>query len=192
MLLVFDSTWCRLAETKAAVRNESSWIDTPQWSKRSHHAQNKVPQTPFFCAQQMSVRSCQIWRWMFWMNWAVVWSSSLDPHSLSRPEVSPRWPHEVFFRVCGLDSFVECVLGLGHQFHTGIHPQTPKLPPKGGRGISDVSPLSGISGLPVWSHFSICPLLFFCLILSLFMSYLFLLLAHFPDLFFPKPPYSER
>ena len=52
----------------------------------------------------------------------------------------------------------------------------------------------GISGLSVWSHFSISPLLFFCLVLSLFLSYPFLLffLAHSPDLFFPKPPFSER
>ena len=33
------------------------------------------------------------------------------------------------------------------------------------RGISDVSPLSGISWLSV--HFSVSPLLFFCLVLSL-------------------------
>ena len=32
-------------------------------------------------------------------------------------------------------------------------------------------PLSGISGLSVWSYFSISPLLFFCLVLSLFLSY---------------------
>ena len=36
----------------------------------------------FFCVQ-MLVWSSQIWRLMFFMNWAVVWSSSLDPHSLS-------------------------------------------------------------------------------------------------------------
>ena len=53
-------------------------------------------------------------------------------------------------------------------------------------------PLSGISRLPVWSHFSVYPLLFFCLVLSLFLSYPFLLLAHSPDLFSPKPPFSER
>ena len=39
--------------------------------------------------------------------------------------------------------------------------------PKGGRGVFDVSPLSGISGLSVWSHFYISPLLFFCLVLLL-------------------------
>ena len=33
----------------------------------------------FFCVQ-MLVWSCQIWRRMFLMNWAVVWNSSLDPH----------------------------------------------------------------------------------------------------------------
>ena len=33
---------------------------------------------------------------------------------------------------------------------------------------------------------------FFCLVLSLFLSYPFLVLAHFPDFFFPKPPFSER
>ena len=58
-------------------------------------------------------------------------------------------------------------------------------PPKRGRGISDVSPLSGISGLSVWSRFSISPLLFCCLVLSLFLSYPF---GPFPWLSPPKPP----
>ena len=65
-------------------------------------------------------------------------------------------------------------------------------PPKGGRGISDVSPLSGISRLPVRWHFSVSPLLFFSLVLSLFLTYPLLLLAHSPNLFFPKLPCSER
>ena len=61
---------------------------------------------------------------------------------------------------------------------------------KGGRGISDVSPLSGILGLSVWSHFSLymSPLLFFCLVLLLFYAFafgpfswpLFSLNLHFP------------
>ena len=63
--------------------------------------------------------------------------------------------------------------------------------PEGRPGISGVSPLSGISGLSVWSHFSTSPLLFFCLILLLFLPYPCLLLAHSPDFFFPKPPFSE-
>ena len=37
----------------------------------------------------------------------------------------------------------------------------------------------------VWSHFSISSLLFLCLLLPLFLSYPFMLLAHSPDLFFP-------
>ena len=37
----------------------------------------------------------------------------------------------------------------------------------------------------------ISPLLFFCLVLLLFLSYPFLLLAHSPDFFFPKPPFSK-
>ena len=52
--------------------------------------------------------------------------------------------------------------------------------------------LSGISGLPVLSHFSIFPPLFFYRVLSLFLSYPFVLLAHSHDLFFPKLPFSER
>ena len=32
---------------------------------------------------------------------------------------------------------------------------------------------------------------FFCLVLLLFLSYPFLLLVHSPDLFFPKPPFTE-
>ena len=66
-------------------------------------------------------------------------------------------------------------------------------PSKGGLGISDVSPLSGISGLScsLIPFFYISSLVF-CIFLLLFLSYLFLLLAHSPDLFFPKPPFSER
>ena len=64
--------------------------------------------------------------------------------------------------------------------------------PEGRSGISDVSFLSGISVLSVWSHVTISPLLFFCLVLSLFRSDSFLLLAHSHDLLFPKPPFSER
>ena len=36
------------------------------------------------------------------------------------PEVSPRWP-QVYSFECELDSFVECVFGLGHQFHMDPH-----------------------------------------------------------------------
>ena len=51
--------------------------------------------------------------------------------------------------------------------------------------------MSGISELSVWSHFSMSPLVFFCLVPSLFLSYPFLIWAHSPDLFslhlhFPK------
>ena len=53
-------------------------------------------------------------------------------------------------------------------------------------------PLSGISGLSVWFHFSISPLLFFCLVLSLFLFYPFQPLAHSPDPFYTKLPFPER
>ena len=65
--------------------------------------------------------------------------------------------------------------------------------PEGRPGIPNVSPVSGISGLSLWFHFSIIsPLLFFCLVLLLFLSYPFLLLAHSPDIFSPKPPFSRK
>ena len=64
--------------------------------------------------------------------------------------------------------------------------------PEGRPGISYVSPLFGISGLSVLSHFSISLLLFFCLVLSFFLSFPFLFLARSRDLFFPKPPFSVR
>ena len=44
--------------------------------------------------------------------------------------------------------------------------------PKGRPGMSDVSPLSGISGLSFDSTL-LFPLLFFCLVLLIFLSYLF-------------------
>ena len=53
-----------------------------------------------------------------------------------------------------------------------------------------IPPRSGISGLSVWSHFTIS-LLFFCLVPLLFLSCPFLLLAYSTDFFFPKPPFSK-
>ena len=51
--------------------NDYSW--TFEWESSSS-----------FCVQ-MPVWSCQNWRWLFLVNWAVVWSFSfMDPHSLSR------------------------------------------------------------------------------------------------------------
>ena len=52
-------------------------------------------------------------------------------------------------------------------------------------------PLSGISGISVWSHCSVSPLLFFCIVLLLFLSYPFcfwpILLTSFSlKLHFPK------
>ena len=91
-------------------------------------------------------------------------------------------------------SFLHLFLGYVHCFilHTLLY-----LAPEGRPGISDAPPpsLSGISGLPVWYHFSILYislLLLFCLALLLFLSYPFLLLAHSPEFFVPKPPFSER
>ena len=59
--------------------------------------------------------------------------------------------------------------------------------PEGRPGMSDVSPLSGISGLSVDSTL-LSPLLFFCLVLLLFLFYLFFLClqVHSPKLFFRK------
>ena len=48
----------------------------------------------------------------------------------------------------------------------------PPPPPEGRPGISDVSPLSGISGLSFDSTL-LSPLWLFCLVLLLFLSYLF-------------------
>ena len=66
---------------------------------------------------------------------------------------------------------------------------------QGGRGFLMPPPLP-----PVWNirAFSLIPLFytssfsFFCLVLLLFLSYPFLLRAHSPDFFSPKPPFSER
>ena len=61
-----------------------------------------------------------------------------------------------------------CRIGSFHFFHHPI--ASPPLPPKGRRpGTSDVSPLSGISGLLFDSTF-LAPLLFFYLVLLLFLS----------------------
>ena len=58
------------------------------------------------------------------------------------------------------------------------------------RDFRCVPPVWNLRAVIVWSHFSISPILFFCLVLSLFLSYPFMLLAHSPDLLFP--PFSER
>ena len=60
----------------------------------------------------------------------------------------------------------------------------PPTVPEGRPGMSDVSPLSGISVLSFDST-SLSPHLFFCLVLLLFLSYLFFscLLVHSPELF---------
>ena len=55
--------------------------------------------------------------------------------------------------------------------------------PKRGRGISDVPPCLEPQGC----HFDLLPT-----VLSRFLSYPFLLLAHSPGLFPPKLPFSER
>ena len=64
------------------------------------------------------------------------------------------------------------------------------MPLEGRPGISDVSPLSGISGLSFDSTL-LSPLLFFCLVLVLFLSYLFFfcLLVHSVDL--SKPDFKK-
>ena len=94
-------------------------------------------------------------------------------------------------RTHGAESKDLKVLLLKMFFSKGL--KGPRRIPEGRPGGSDVSPLSRISGLSVRSHFSIFPLLFFCLIvLLLLLSYPFLLLAHSPDFFFPKVPFSER
>ena len=56
--------------------------------------------------------------------------------------------------------------------------------PEGRPGMSDVSPLSGISGL-LFDSTLLSPFLFFCQVLPLFLSCLFFwLLIHSPDIFF--------
>ena len=55
-------------------------------------------------------------------------------------------------------------------------------PPEGRLGMSDVSPLSGVLSLSFDSTL-LSPLLFYCLVLLLFLSYLFCLLVHSSELF---------
>ena len=63
-----------------------------------------------------------------------------------------------------LADFIEVVARKPHSTHTS---------PEGRPGMSDVSPLSGISGLSFDSTL-LSPLLFFCLVLLPFLSYRFL------------------
>ena len=61
----------------------------------------------------------------------------------------------------------------------------PDKSPEGRPGMSDVSPLSGISGLSFDSTL-LSPLLFFCLVLLPFLSYCFLPAGPFFSTFFQK------
>ena len=63
--------------------------------------------------------------------------------------------------------------------------------PKGGRGVSDVPPCKESQGCQFDLAF-LSPLLFFCLVMSLCLSYHFLLLAHSLDLVFSKPSIFRR
>ena len=73
---------------------------------------------------------------------------------------------------CG--SCIGCVQHQQHFLHL--------LPPEGRLGMSDVSPLSGVLSLSFDSTL-LSPLLFYCLVLLLFLSYLFCLLVHSSELF---------
>ena len=60
-----------------------------------------------------------------------------------------------------------------------------RLPPEEMPGMSDVTPLSGISGLSFYSQL-LSPLLFFCLVLLLFLFYHFSVYGSFSWLFSPE------
>ena len=86
--------------------------------------------------------------------------------------------------ICCLSSFIVLTVMFYNYFVI-----TTSTTPKGRLGDFWCLPLSGISGLSFWSHFSMSVLLIFCLVLSLFLPCPFLLLAHSPDLS-PPPPLS--
>ena len=74
----------------------------------------------------------------------------------------------------------------------GVGNTSDRNPPKGGRGdFWCLPPVWNLRVVSVWSLAYISPLLCFCLVLLLFLSCLFLLLSHSPDLFFPKPPFPK-
>ena len=63
--------------------------------------------------------------------------------------------------------------GMGEYWNHSICLSSCPCTPEGRSGMSDVSPLPGISGLSFDSTL-LSSLLFFCLVLLLFLSYLFL------------------
>ena len=93
---------------------------------------------------------------MVYTDWAW-WGKSSKIKAKKKKKIK-KIPHEVNLRVRSIAS-----------------------PPKGGREISDVSPLSRISGLPVWSHFAISPLLFFSLVLLSLFLFTFSAFGPFPQ-----------
>ena len=66
-----------------------------------------------------------------------------------------------------------CLLFLSDFSFSFCHSFSPLNSPEGRPGMSDVSPLSGISGLS-FDFTLLSPLLFFCLVLLPFLSYRFL------------------
>ena len=94
---------------------------------------------------------------------------------LARPDEQETWPHH-----CSLRLFRIVWRSLCCPFACWILAQTSSLvtwslyeTPEGRLGMSDVSPLSGISGLSFDSTL-LSPLLFFCLVLLPFLSHRFL------------------
>ena len=82
-------------------------------------------------------------------------------------------------RLCSLSSILFTWFSIAYVYFL--------LPPEGRPGMSDVSPLSGISGMSFDSTL-LSPLLFFCLVLLPFLSYHFLsagpFFSTFPRKFF--------
>ena len=83
------------------------------------------------------------------------------------------------------DADVEKVLD---SYHKKVLFSSVCSPLKGGRVFLMSPPCLESQGCQIDPTFSISPLLFFFLVLSFFLCYPFLVLAHSPDLFFPKPP----
>ena len=63
---------------------------------------------------------CQIWRWMFLMNWAVLDLSWIPTYQLV-PEVSPRWTTGVFLSSLWVGQFLPDVFWILNTSSTHGH-----------------------------------------------------------------------
>ena len=162
------------------MKKKTTWIwmiTTVSYAYRSKQLQP---------VSQACISKLELYIYLFALNGDVIQSRRTSPHAHVW-----LWAHRCKKHLQVLASTtIVANISVSGIFSAGNN-MSCQTAPEGRLGISDVFP-------PVWNLraasliFYISPLLFFCLVLLLFLSDPFLLLALSPDFFFPKPPFPER